>query len=114
MRSPSSSIRSNRLNRARAYLVAHHAERVRVSELAAVAGLSSFHFVRMFRRQFGLPPHAYQIHIRVEEAKTLLVSGLPLVEVALATGFADHSHFTRIFCRIIGVPPSRYQKLRQV
>jgi AraC-like DNA-binding protein len=93
---------------AREYLEAHFDENVALETLAEVAGLSPFHLTRVFQKQVGLPPHAYLTHLRVQHARKLLPLGLPLVQVALASGFADQSHFTRWFKRIVGVTPGQY------
>jgi AraC-like DNA-binding protein len=82
----------------------------RRDELSAIAGLSPFHLVRSFTRRFGLPPHAYQIHVRVERARALLTTGMPPVQVASSVGFADQSHFTRHFRRINNVTPANYAR----
>lgn len=97
------------VQRARAYLDEHYAENVSLARLAALAQLSPFHLLRSFHRQLHLPPHAYQIQVRVLRAKHLLRAGVSCVETALAAGFADQSHFTRHFKRIVGVPPGLYR-----
>lgn len=93
---------------AREYLETHFQEHISLENLAEVAGLSPFHLARVFQKQVGLPPHAYLTHLRVQYARRLLPGGLPLVEVALAAGFADQSHFTRWFKRVVGVTPGQY------
>ena len=102
------------VRRARDYIATHVSESIELAQLASIAGLSQFHLLRAFRRQFGLPPHAYHIQLRLEKAKDLLASGSPPVNVALATGFSDQAHLTRVFRRFCGVPPGRYghQKAR--
>src|SRR5205085_7810988 len=97
------------VNRAREYLAEHYAENVSLNRLAAIAGLSPFHFSRLFSEQFGLPPHAFQTQLRVLWAKALLLQGWPIPHVASQTGFADQSHLTRHFKRLVGVPPGQYQ-----
>ncbi|WP_224366848.1 AraC family transcriptional regulator [Hyalangium versicolor] len=96
------------VRRARDYLEAHPGENVTLEHLANLAGLSVFHFVRVFRREVGLPPHAYQIELRVRRARELLRQGLPPGQVAAALGFSDQSHLTREFKRRIGLTPGRY------
>jgi AraC-like DNA-binding protein len=96
------------IRRARAYLQEHFNEPVSLDELSAIAGLSPYHLVRSFTRRFGLPPHAYQIHIRVERTRAPLAAGAPLAEVASSAGFADQSHFTRHFRRIMNTTPANY------
>jgi AraC-like DNA-binding protein len=57
-----------------------------------------------------MPPHAFQTQVRVSRAKTLLLEGWSISQVASQTGFADQSHLTRHFKRLVGVTPGRYQQ----
>ncbi|MDQ3805070.1 MAG: AraC family transcriptional regulator, partial [Acidobacteriota bacterium] len=96
--------------RARDYLAEHYAENVSLDELARVANLSPFHFSRVFSEQCGMPPHAFQIQLRVERAKALLRAGWAIPQVASHTGFADQSHLTRHFKRLAVVTPGQYAR----
>ena len=98
------------LERARDLLEERNNEPVTLEELAAASALSRFHLVRSFSAQFGLPPHAYQIHVRIEHACRLLRAGVPCAAVAFSAGFADQSHFARHFKGIMGVAPSVYAR----
>lgn len=93
---------------ARSFINEHFAGSISLEELGRLTNLSPFHLHRAFRRQTGMPPHAYQIQVQVNGAKQLLLRGWPLAEVALATGFADQSHLTRHFRRLVGMTPGRY------
>jgi AraC-like DNA-binding protein len=97
------------VRRARELLQERWADNVQLDELVTVSGVGRFHLIRAFHAAMGLPPHAYQIRIRVTRAMTLIRLGMPLVEVALHTGFADQSHLTRHFTRVVGVSPGRYR-----
>jgi len=96
------------IQRVRSYLDEHYAESISLDHLSTIAHLSPFHLLRSFRNQVHLPPHAYQIQVRIMRAKQLLRMGMPCVDTALAVGFADQSHFTKHFKRIVGVPPGLY------
>lgn len=96
------------VRRARDYLETHYAENVLLEQLAAIVHLSPFHFLRAFRTETGLPPHAYLNQVRVERAKVLLAQGWPVVQVACETGFTDQSHLTKRFKGIVGVSPGQY------
>jgi AraC-like DNA-binding protein len=94
--------------RVRDYLESHCAEEVRLADLARLAGLSPSHLNRVFRRAYGLAPHAYQIQARISRARGLLRAGLSPAQVAARTGFADQSHFHRRFKTVVGVTPGAY------
>ena len=93
----------------RAYLMDHLFQNVSLDELAAHSSLSPFHFLREFRKRYGLPPHSYQLQHRINIAKRLLAKGKPIAHVATDVGFADQSHFTRKFKAYVGTTPRRYQ-----
>lgn len=81
-----------------------------LAELAAVAGLSPFHFARMFKQSIGEPPHAYVLRRRVARARILLAhERLPLADVGARCGFSSQSHFTASFRRLTGVTPRCYR-----
>jgi AraC-like DNA-binding protein len=93
---------------ARDYLKAHFADDVSLAALTEVAGLSAFHLVRLFHAEVGVPPHEYQLQLRIAHARRLLRDGQPIAEAALQTGFFDQSHFSRRFKRIVGMTPGQY------
>lgn len=82
---------------------------LRLEDLAEAAGLSAFHFQRMFRESFGVSPHAYVRRRRVERARRLLTGSDPIAEIALACGFANQSHLTRVFKAEAGLTPAAYR-----
>ena len=98
---------------AREFLAARCAEDPDLAETARVAGLSPFHFLRVFRRTTGLTPHAFLVQCRVRRAQGLLRRGLDPARVAAETGFADQSHLTRQFKRLTGVTPAAYRNSLQ-
>lgn len=76
--------------------------------LAGVAGLSAFHFQRMFRQSHGISPHDYIDRQRILHAKTLIAARQPLAQVAGACGYSSQSHLTRAFHRATGLTPGRF------
>jgi AraC-like DNA-binding protein len=90
------------------YLKSHISENVSLEELARIGYLSAFHLARLFTREIGVPPHVYQVQLRLNKALELLHSGKPVSGVALETGFFDQSHFTRAFKKKFGVTPGQY------
>jgi AraC-like DNA-binding protein len=96
------------VRRSKKFLDEHYADPVPLRELARLTGLSPYHLNRSFCRQVGMPPHAYQLQVRISRAKSALRRGSSIAGVALATGFADQSHFTRVFRRLVGDTPAQY------
>lgn len=79
-----------------------------LDDLAAVAGLSKYHFVRCFKKATGLTPLQYHMQVRLSEARQRLRRGIHPGEVAGALGFYDQSHFINAFRRVMGVTPNTY------
>ncbi len=91
------------------YLRAHAAERLTLEQLAAVAGLSPFHFLRRFKAQFHATPQQMLMALRVLEAKRRLAAGESPAAAAAAAGLADQAHLTRALARRYGVTPGLYR-----
>ena len=92
----------------RDYLEAYYTANVSLQTLASLVGLKPLRLLRVFRREMGLPPHAYLLQVRINRAKEFLIQGKTIVEVAGDTGFSDQSHLTRHFKRFVGVTPGQY------
>jgi len=98
------------LRRVREYITAHLERNISVEALAAIVGLSMFHFARAFKQSEGVTPHRFLLQCRVRRAQELLAgTDLPLSEIALAAGFSDQSHCARRFREFVGITPSRYR-----
>ena len=102
------------LRRVRDYIHDHLADSPTLAELARVAGLSRYHFLRVFRARFGLTPHAYLTQARITRARELLAAGEPIGSVAFAVGFADQSHLTNRFKQWVGVTPAEYRSATRI
>ncbi|MCF2859176.1 AraC family transcriptional regulator [Pseudoalteromonas sp. SMS1] len=99
-----------RIELAKTYLLDHLFDEVTLNELASLIHMSHFHFVRAFKAQTGLTPHAFQIQHRLNHAKTLLRRGDTISHVANSVGFYDHSHFSRHFKKNMGITPNQYKQ----
>jgi AraC-like DNA-binding protein len=88
-------------------------ETLSLDTMAAWAGMSSFHFVRVFARVLGLTPHQYLIRCRLAQAaRTLAARELPVTAIAFEVGFDDLSHFIRTFRAAVGVSPGKFREMR--
>ena len=73
--------------------------------------MSPFHFLRVFARVLGVPPHQYLVRARLRRAARLLADGeRSITDVALDVGFADLSNFVRTFHRAAGVSPGHFRR----
>jgi AraC-like DNA-binding protein len=100
--------RATRLVAIREYLRAHLDEPVQTAALAAISGLTECHLIRSFHLEFGLPPHAYHLRLRLAVAAELLSNGLSVSTVAFECGFADQSHLSRKFKEVYGLTPAAW------
>jgi len=92
------------------YIDLHLEKDLSVEELASHLGISPSYFARSFRSSVGLAPHAYVMRRRLLRAQELLANtDLLLIDIALATGFADQSHFCRRFHEMMGMPPRTFR-----
>jgi len=85
-------------------------ETITLEELARHARLDKFHLCRAFRAQVGMPPHAYQVQLRVMRAKELLAGGVKAKDIAARVGFYDQAQLTRHFLKIVGTTPARFAR----
>ncbi|MBB4812192.1 MULTISPECIES: AraC family transcriptional regulator [Pseudomonas] len=93
------------------YIDYHLEAPLSLGQLAGLCALSEYHFARMFRQSFGLPPHQYLLARRLARAQSLLRGGtLPLGEIALICGFSSASHFTHRFRQAMGATPGEYRQ----
>jgi len=91
----------------------HIADDFDLQQLATLAGLSKFHFHRLFKRAVGDAPSRYHMNLRMHEAKRLLrETRQSVVAVGLDVGYTNPSHFAQIFRRETGLSPSDYRRQR--
>jgi AraC-like DNA-binding protein len=99
------------LRRARDHADRHYTEPLDLAALAAVAGMSKYHFQRLFTATYGLSPAAHLSQRRVERAQDLLRStNLTVTEVCHAVGFSSLGSFSSRFRQLVGESPSEFQR----
>ncbi len=98
------------------YIAEHLLDEFNLDDLAAMAHLSRFHFLRLFKQRYGTPPMTFRQKLRIESARNLMQDhpDLPIAEIALRTGFNDPLYFSRTFRRWTGMSPSTFlQQVRE-
>ena len=98
------------VRRVRDHLDLHYADPVCLDELAALAGMSKFHLVRVFRASYGETPIRYLTRRRIERAQDLLRSAnLTVTEICMLVGFASLGSFSSRFTELVGESPAAYR-----
>jgi AraC family transcriptional regulator len=112
-RGETSSLPGFKLRRVTDWMAGHMAEEFSLARLAEQAGMSEFHFNRLFKRATGIPPSQYQIKLRLEAARRLLrETRRSVIEVANEVGYSNPSHFSRLFRKETGLSPTVYRRQR--
>ena len=78
--------------------------------LASNVNLSKYHFLRLFKKEFGLTPHAFIINQRLNKANRLIQKGVSISQASVEVGFNDQSHYTRNFKKFFGYTPLTLKK----
>jgi transcriptional regulator GlxA family with amidase domain len=99
-----------RIQQAQQYMRENLHRDLSVSEIAHHVGISPFYFTRSFRNSVGIPPHAYHLNLRIDRAKELLSTDMPIAQIALEVGFSDQSHLNRVFKKITACTPYEYTR----
>lgn len=96
------------------WIAAHSTEEIDLDDAAKQAGVSPFHFLRMFRDALGVTPHQYLVRSRLRHAARLLTeSENAITDIAFDVGFGDLSNFVRSFHRAAGVSPRAFRQASQ-
>ena len=101
------------LRRVLEFIHAHLDTDLSLTAMATTAGMSPYHFARLFKQSTGQAPHQYVIARRIAQAKHLLTTTeLPIATIAYQVGFASQSHLARHFRQRTGVTPKAYREAR--
>ncbi|PST48529.1 AraC family transcriptional regulator [Bifidobacterium callitrichos] len=96
------------------YIANHLADPLPIGDLASLAYMSEYHFIRVFKKETGYTPHAYIVDARMHAAKYLLInSDLPLKRLCEECGFTDASSFCAAFKRKNGISPIEFRRQAQ-
>ncbi|THF77593.1 AraC family transcriptional regulator [Cohnella fermenti] len=102
------------LSRVRAHMERHFDRNLTIDELAEMAGLSRYYFMRQFKTNYGVSAMDYLTELRISKAKMLMEqSGLKLREIASLVGYSDEFYFFRKFKQQVGIPPATYIRNRR-
>lgn len=112
-RGETSSLPGFKLRRITDWMAEHLAEEFSLARLAEQAGMSEFHFNRLFKRATGVPPSQYQIKLRLDAARRLLrETKKSVITIANEVGYSNPSHFAQLFRKETGLSPTDYRRER--
>jgi AraC-like DNA-binding protein len=99
------------LRRARDHADRSYAQSLSLEELASVACMSKYHFLRLFRETYGITPMEYVSRRRIERAQDLLrATNLTVTEVCFAVGFSSLGSFSSRFRALVGESARDFQR----
>jgi AraC-like DNA-binding protein len=81
-----------------------------IEDLAREVQISPSHFIRQFEVVFGVTPHQYRIHARLDAAKRLLAGQHSVTDVCMEVGFSSLGSFSTLFARRTGEAPSVFRR----
>jgi AraC family transcriptional regulator len=88
----------------------HLTENLSLEQISSGAGISKYHFIRLFKNTFGISPYQYQKRKRLEAAKCDLVDGMNIIHTALIYNFPDVQSFSKAFKQTFGITPGAIKK----
>jgi AraC-like DNA-binding protein len=104
-------VRRRVLFRARDFLASHFNDRVSLANAAACAGMSPYHFHRLFAETFGETPHEFVTRLRIDHAKKLLMAGNHSVtDICLEAGYESLGSFSSRFHALTGLSPVAFRR----
>jgi len=98
------------VDRARSFISDMALHDISLDDISTAAGLSRFHFLRVFTASQGITPYSFLLHRRLQLARESIRQGTSISDTALDCCFSDQSHFSRRFKSAYGITPKQYQQ----
>ena len=98
------------IRQSKAFMEKYHADKIELNDLAKAAFMSRFHYVRMFKRIYGVTPKNYLRDLRISKAKALLREGHSITQTCFEVGYESLTTFSAVFKKCTGYSPKAFQK----
>lgn len=102
-------IRNKQFYEAKRYFDKNFMTITNIEDVCNLLHINKFYLTHIFKEQLGIPPIRYLQSKKIEKAKALLASGVPISETASKCGYNDTAYFCRVFKKIVGVSPLQYR-----
>lgn len=99
------------VRQSKTFMERYLAEKIELERIASSAFMSRFHFIRMFKRIYGVSPRQYLRDLRMSQGKKLLKQGRSVAEVCVEVGYESIPTFSNAFKKATGYAPKEYQRL---
>lgn len=98
---------------AKLYIENNYNKEINLDLISKEASFSKFHFLRLFKKSFGLTPNQFLREVRLENARKLLLRGESIKNTCWLVGFESITSFSNLFRRRFGTSPSSYVHFRR-
>ena len=87
----------NQIIQSKLFIDKNFGSNINLKDISGEAFFSKFHFIRLFKKNYGRTPYQYLTEVRIANAKKFLKSGMPVTDVCVSVGFDSITSFTRLF-----------------
>ncbi|MGF1788007.1 helix-turn-helix transcriptional regulator [Photobacterium swingsii] len=98
------------IRQSKAFMEKYYSENIELNDLAKAAFMSRFHYVRVFKRMYGITPRHYLKDMRISKAKVLLRQGHSITHTCFEVGYESVTTFSSVFKKSTGYSPREFQK----
>lgn len=101
------------VRQSKAFMEKFFSEKIEVEKIASTAFMSRFHYIRSFKKVYGLSPRQYLRDLRLNKAKELLKLGLEVSDVCVKVGYDSLPTFCNAFKKATGYSPAEYHRVNK-
>lgn len=101
------------IRQSKSFMEKYLSDKIELEKIASTAFMSQFHYIRIFKKVYGLSPRQYLKDLRINKGKELLKQGLTVSQVCFEVGYDSLPTFCNAFKKATGYSPREYQNLNK-